>query len=383
MADVGRFLVGAKQSFFLFGPRGTGKSTWLRQAYPEALWIDLLLPDKLRQYASRPERLSQLLQAQPQTREVVIDEVQRVPALLDVVHQWIEAKRNLRFVLTGSSSRKLKRSGVNLLAGRALLKTMHPFMAAELGEAFSLPLALQQGMLPLVYGAEDAAQTLASYVDLYVKEEVQQEGIVRNTGNFARVVETLSFSHASLWNSAAVAREAEVPRRTVDAYLEILEDLLLVFRLPVFRQRAKRATVSHGKFYWADAGIFVGGRAMGPLDRREERQGAALEGLVAQHLRAWIDYRGQQDKLSFWRTQAGSEVDFVVYGPSGFWAIEVKHAATLHPQDFAGLRAFASEYPEAELRLLYRGRDRLRRGDVSVIPCDEYLRAVHPACALP
>jgi uncharacterized protein len=374
-----RFLKAPKQSFFLFGARGTGKSTWLHHQLDGAFWIDLLDPERLRFYGSKPERLLDAAAAHPGV--IVIDEVQKLPQLLSVVHAVIEQRRGTQFVLTGSSARKLKREGVDLLAGRALLTHMHPFMAAELGDQFDLDRALMQGLLPLVWEAPDPAATLRSYVALYLKEEVQAEGLVRRIGDFARFLEVVSFSHASLLNVSNIARECDVARTTVESYVQILQDLLLGFQLRVFTKRAQRATSSHPKFYLFDAGIYRALRATGPLDKPQEMDGAALEGLVAQHLRAWLDLQPERHDLHFWRTRTGLEVDFVVYGPTGFWAIEVKNSRRLAPADTRGLLAFKEEYPEAKLLLLYRGPQKMERG-VLCMPCDTFLRQLQPTESL-
>ena len=228
--------------FFLFGPRGTGKSTWLRAAFPDAVRVDLLAPAQQRQYAARPERLRELAAA-PGAADIVIDEVQRVPELLTVVHQLVEEPGSPRFVLTGSSARKLKRTGVDLLAGRAVVRSMHPFMAAELGERFDLPAALEQGLLPLIWDARDPADTLGAYAATYVQQEVQTEGLVRDLGAFHRFLEAISFSHAAVLNTSDVARECAVRRKTVEGFIEIVEDLLLAFRLPGIRP--PRAPAAH------------------------------------------------------------------------------------------------------------------------------------------
>lgn len=383
MATVRRFFQDSPSSYFLFGPRGTGKSTWLRLRYPNALWVDLLEPAVHRLYAARPERLRDLVRAHPESEVVVVDEVQKVPGLLDMVHALIEERRGPRFVLTGSSARKLKRSGVDLLAGRALLRFLHPFMAAELGARFDLDQSLRQGLLPLVWDAREPAATLRAYVGLYLREEVQQEALVRDLGDFARFLEAVSFSHGAVLNVSDVARECQVSRKTVEGYLQVMEDLLLSFRLPVFTKRARRRLTSHPKLYWFDAGVFVSMRPASVIDRPQEIAGAALEGLVAQHLRAWIDYSENDCRLAFWRTKSGNEVDFVVWGSAGFWALEVKHTATLRPQNLRGLKAFREDYPEAELRLLYRGSEVLLIDGIRCVPCAEYLVAIVPGEALP
>jgi predicted AAA+ superfamily ATPase len=383
METYGRFFKEPKGSFFLFGPRGTGKSTWTSAAHPEALVVNLLEPDQFRSYSARPERLRDILHGNPERRTIVVDEIQRVPELLGLIHQLIEEDPARRFILTGSSSRKLKRTGADLLAGRAVLKTLHPFMASELGDAFSLERALLFGLVPLVFSSGDPEDVLRSYAALYLKEEVQAEGIVRHVGHFSRFLEAAAFSHGSVLNVSSVARECEVERKTVVSYLQILEDLLLSFRIPVFRKRAGRATIDHPKFYYFDAGVFRSIRPQGPLDRPEEITGAALEGLVAQHLRAWIAYGGERNDLFFWRTRAGAEVDFIVYGEDGLWAVEVKNGSKFHDADLRGLRAFQSEYPEARASLLYRGREKAVRHGVSIMPCEEFLRELKPGLPLP
>lgn len=372
-----------KGNFFLFGPRGTGKSTWLRMQIADAHYIDLLSPDLVQYFTASPDRLKEVVAGNRDRHTFVLDEIQRVPALLSVVHQLIEANPELQFVLTGSSSRKLKRTGVDLLAGRAVVSTCHPFMAAELGEAFSLEDALTFGLVPLVVASEAREAVLKSYLALYVREEVQMEGLVRNMGNFARFLEAISFSHASQLSVAEVARECGVSRTTVEGYVSILEDLLIAVRLPVFSKRAKRQLVGHDKFYFFDAGVYRSIRPKGPLDRPAEIDGAALEGLVFQHLRAWNDYSGQRHSLHFWRTRAGSEVDFVVYGEQDLVAIEVKNAATVTGRDLQGLQSFLSDYPEARAVLLYRGQEQFLRDGVLCVPCGRFLEALRPGESLP
>ena len=373
MEKVSRFLKTGKESFFLLGPRGTGKSTTIKDLYPDAIYIDLLMPDIYRNYLARPERLREVVHANPEKNVVVLDEIQKVPELLDVVHGLMEEKRGRQFILTGSSARKLKKTGVDLLAGRAVMRHMHPFMAAELKNNFNLEASLECGMLPVVLDSSNPMATLHAYIDLYIREEVQMEGFTRNIGNFSRFLEAASFSHGAVLNISNIARECGIERKTVEGYLHILEDLLLAFRLPVFTRRAKRATIQHPKFYFFDTGIYSALRPSGPLDRPEEKSGAAIEGIVAQHIRAWIDYRKHDCKLYFWRTSSGSEVDFIVYGKGIFQAIEVKNANRLHPQDLRSLKTFSEDYPEAERIFLYRGKEKLKREGILIVPCEEFL----------
>lgn len=382
MKFIKRFFNDSSQSFFLFGPRGTGKSTLIKTLYKDALWIDLLQPETLRSYSARPERLSELVKGNPNNKTIVIDEVQKIPSLLNIVHALIEEDKTIKFVLTGSSSRKLKRTGADLLAGRALKRQLHPFMAAEFKNAdqewFSLEKALKFGMLPVIINTPNPVDTLQAYVGLYLKEEIQAEGLVRNLESFSRFLEIVSFSHTTILNLSNIARDCEVKRKTVESYVEILEDLLLAYKLPVFSKRAQRDMSSHPKFYLFDAGVFRALRPKGPLDRVEEMEGAALEGLIVQHLKAWNDYGSEKHELAFWRTRSGLEVDIVVYGPTGFWAIEVKNSTKVHSIDTKPLEAFLDDYPMAKGILVYRGKERLSQNGVICIPCEEFLNSMIP-----
>lgn len=378
MATKERIFCPPGGSYFLFGPRGTGKSTYIHMIYPDSLWIDLLKPDIFRTYLAKPERLIELIDGNPEKTTIVIDEVQKCRALLDVVHQLTESNPVLKFVLTGSSARKLRRGAANLLAGRLLEVSMHPFMAIELGNKFDFDAALILGLVPLIVDSPDAKARLNAYVSLYLKEEVQAEGLVRDTGRFARFLESISFSHGSVLSISAVARECEVGRKTVEGYIEILEDLLLAFRIPVFSKRAKRHLVKHEKFYYFDTGVYRSIRPTGPLDRREEIEGVALEGLVAQHLRAWCAYRGSDHQLYYWRTKSGNEVDFVVYGEDSFIALEVKRTAKINNKDLVSLKSFREDYPEATVGFLYLGKDRLNINGILCVPCEHFLRRLHP-----
>ena len=372
-----RYFTPPNESFFLFGPRGVGKSTWIKRLYPEALCINLLEPNELRFYASYPERLKETLLAQPDKKTIFIDEVQKAPELLSLIHSLIEEKKGYLFILTASSSRKLKRTGANLLAGRALLCMMFPFIASELGPDFDIHNALKYGLIPLIIESKNKEASLNTYISLYLKEEVQEEGLVRSLGDFARFLEIISFSHASTLNTSNIARECDIARKTVENYISILKDLLLGFTIEVFSKRAKRALSSHPKFYLFDAGVFRALRPQGLLDNQNELNGLALEGLVAQHLYAWIHSQQQTHTLSFYRTKSGSEVDFIIYGPKGFWAIEVKHSNKIHPQDLHSLISFHQDYPECTPLLLYMGNKRIKSSNILCLPVESFLKNLH------
>ena len=338
----------------------------------ETLYIDFLDPDTFRTYSAFPETLIKVLDIQD-IELVIIDEVQKVPQILEVVHKVMEEK-GIRFILTGSGARKLKRAGADLLGGRALYCKMHPFTAGELGEAFSLEKALHTGLIPVVEQSMEPAKTLASYIDIYLREEIQAEGFVRNLGAFTRFLEIISFSHGSVLNISNVARECQVGRSIVAGYIDILQDLLLAYRLEVFAKRAKRKTASHPKFFLFDSGLYRRLRQRGPLDIESEISGPALEGLVGQHLRAYIDFALTDTKLYYWRSLAGNEVDFVMYGGDIFTAVEVKNARILNPVDYNGLRSFGDDYPESKLILLYRGSILMKHKNIVVIPVEMFLR---------
>lgn len=378
METVIRFFHAPPKSFFLFGPRGTGKSTWLKSHYPSAKLIDLLEPDTYRTYLAFPERLQEFVAGHLDATIFIIDEVQKVPDLLSAVHLLLEKKQGYQFILTGSSSRKLKRQGVDLLASRATLKHMHAFMAAELKEKFSLENALIYGMIPLIHDSPNPTQDLKTYVALYMKEEVQMEGLVRNIDQFARFLEAISFSQGSVLNYSNVGRDCGVSSKTVENYVSILEDLLLGFTLPIFTKKAKRILSVHSKFYFFDAGVYQAIRPRGPLDYPEEIQGLALETLIAQHLRAWLDYSDKEGELYFWRTKSKLEVDFIIYGEIGFYAIEVKNSDKIKPEDLLPLNEFQKDYETCQCILLYRGKEKIQKGNILCMPVTDFLLQLIP-----
>lgn len=359
------------KSFFLFGPRGTGKTTWVTTTFPKAILLDLLESELYNDLLANPQRLERLIPKE--TREwIVIDEVQRIPELLNEVHRLIEKKRH-RFILTGSSARRLRKKGVNLLAGRALTYAFHPLAAVELAKDFNLAHSLQFGQLPCAYTEQDPKAYLESYIRTYLREEIQQEGLARNLGAFSRFLETASFSQGSVLNTSAVARECAVERKVVDNYFSILEDLLIGCRLPVFTKRAKRRMVAHQKFYFFDVGIYRTLHPSGPLDMPEEMEGVAFETLVFQELRAINDGLRLGYELSYWRTPNQMEVDFVLYGHRGFNVFEVKRTSRMQESMLRGLRSFLNDYPSARAYLLYGGTRRFFEGNITILPIQEAL----------
>ncbi len=360
-----------QKSFYLFGPRGTGKTTWSHQCCPESVYIDLLEGSLYNTLLARPERLEKLIP--PNNKEwIVIDEIQRVPTLLNEVHRLIE-KFQYKFILTGSSARNLRKKGTNLLGGRALTYHMYPLTAVELGSDFILDNSLKFGHLPSIFSEERPMEYLKAYVQTYLREEVLQESLTRNLQGFARFLEIASFSQGSVLNITAVSRETGIERKTVSNYFTILEDILLADRLPVFTKRAKRRLMSHSKFYYFDAGVYRALRPSGPLDSPEEIEGAGLETLLFQELKSINEYFSLDYSLYYWRTSTGLEVDFVLYGPGGLLAFEVKHSNRFSNRDLNGLRAFKKDYPEAKCFFLYRGERKEYWNDIEILPVQQAL----------
>lgn len=345
-----RSFVAPYQSYFLLGPRGTGKSTWLKAQFHEAYFVDLLDEVKYQRLLANPGLFADELRALDPDRWVVIDEVQRLPSLLNEVHRAIE-ERKARFVLCGSSARKLKREGVNLLAGRALLRSMHPFVPEELGDVFDVDTALRYGLLPLVWESPAREETLAAYAQLYLKEEIQAEAVVRNLPGFARFLPIAALGHGQTVNVSNIAREAGVARTTVAGYLEILEETLLCFRVPGFEAKQRVRERKHPKWYWCDPGIVRAMRRSRGVPGPEER-GALFEGLVAQTLRAYRDYRNLCDDITYWSAERRStEVDFVLTRGDRHVAVEAKAGAAFTENWCKGLRAIAT-LPGLERRLI-------------------------------
>jgi uncharacterized protein len=361
-----------RKSFFLFGPRGTGKTTWVRAAFPDAVYIDLLEAELFNDLTANAQRLGNFI---PRDFRgwIVIDEVQRVPDLLHEVHRLIESKK-YRFVLTGSSARKLRRKVPNLLAGRALTHSMHPLTAAELGNDFSLERSVTYGHMPAVCDGTDPKKYLEAYVKTYLEEEIRQEGLTRNLSAFARFLEAASFSQGCVLNISSVARECQVERKTVESYFAVIEDLMIAYRIPVFSRRAKRRLAVHPKFYFFDAGVYRTLRPMGPLDSPEEVEGIALETLFLQEIVALNDVLDLGYQVSYWRTSNGREVDFVLYGPRGLLAFEIKRTARANAALLGGLKSFLSDYPMARAHFVYMGNRRMREGAIEIVPAEQALK---------
>lgn len=360
------------KSFFLFGPRGTGKTTWVKSAFPKAAYIDLLEAELFNDLTANPQRLSNFIPLDFKDW-VIIDEVQRIPDLLHEVHRLIDTKK-YRFILTGSSPRKLKRKGPNLLAGRALTLSMHPLSIAELADDFRLEHSLRYGQLPSVYMEADPKKYLEAYVRTYLEEEIRQEGLTRNLSAFARFLEAAGFSQGSILNISSVARECHVERKVVESYFSILEDLMVGYRIPIFSKKAKRRLVVHPKFYFFDVGVYRTLRPMGPLDAPEEVDGIALETLFLQELIALNSAFDFGYKIFYWRTSNGREVDFVLYGPKGMLSFEIKRTSRITSAMLGGLKSLSADYPMAKTYFVYTGNRRMHEAKIEIVPVWEILK---------
>lgn len=359
------------KSFFLFGPRGTGKTTWVRSTFPEAVYLDLLEAEIFNDLLANPQRLENFI-PKNFANWVVIDEVQRIPEILNECHRLIERYR-YKFVLTGSSARKIRRNGSNLLAGRALTYSMHPLTTLELGRDFNLEHSLKYGHLPCAYTEPNPKRYLESYVKTYLEQEVQQKGLTRNLGAFSRFLEAASFSQGSVLNISSVARECAVERKVVENYFTILEDLLIAYRLPIFTKKAKRRLMAHPKFYFFDVGIYRTLRPMGPLDMPEQVEGVALETLFFQELMAINTAMESGYTLYYWKTSNNMEVDFVLYGDKGILAFEVKRTGKVLKPMLRGLTSFLKDYPMAKAYFIYGGLRYMKEGDIEIIPINDAL----------
>lgn len=365
------------RSFFLFGPRGTGKSTWARGQFPDAHRIDLLDEAIYHSLLADPSLFAARLRPLKRGSWVVVDEIQRLPSLLNEVHRGIE-ELGLRFVLLGSSARKLKAAGTNLLAGRARWKTMFPLVPAELGADFDLSRALRFGTIALVQASEDPPATLEAYVHLYLREEIKAEALVRNLPGFARFLPIAALFHGQLVNISNIARDAGTARTTVAGYLDILDDTMLTYRLPAFEARLRVRERKHPKLYWVDPGLVRAvKRHLGPVSHEE--RGPLLEGFVLTLLRAHREEQHLYDGIHYWSPlQAGrTEVDFLLERGGKYLAIEVKSGARLSNQVLAGLRAIGDLRGVARRVLVYGGSQILETKDgIEVWPVARLLKAL-------
>ena len=357
-----------KKSHFLFGPRLTGKSFLVGRSLPTARVYDLLDSSVYLALSQNPGRLAQEVRAED--RVVVIDEIQRLPVLLNEVHRLIE-QRKIRFLLTGSSARKLRRGGVNLLGGRARTKYLHPLTRRELGARFDLSRALQTGLLPPIYFSDDPAADLQAYTGSYLQQEIVAEGATRNVPAFSRFLKVAALCNGTIVNFTKVGNDAQVPRTTVYEYFEILKDTLVLHELPSWRRTRKRKPVASSKYYFFDIGIVAA--LQGRTFRRGTPEfGEALETYIMHELRSYVDYISGES-LSYWRSLSGFEVDFIL---GDHTAVEVKASENLSVQDLKSLRALAEERKLKRYLCVTLEPRRRKVGGAIILPYGEFLDAL-------
>lgn len=362
-------------SFFLLGPRGTGKSTWIRQHFPDARYYDLLNTSERLRLEREPRAFYREVSGGAPGDWVVIDEIQKVPALLDEVHALIETKR-LRFVLSGSSARKLRRGASNLLAGRATVEHLYPLVSAEVGYEEVGVDPLEYGSLPLALTSGDPVAFLTAYAETYLQEEVRAEALTRNIGDFSRFLEIAARQNGQVTNVAGLARDAAVSRPTVQNYFSILEDTLLGFWLPPWKLKTATRQVGHPKFYLFDSGVARALSGRLPYPASSEEKGALLETWVLNELRAYLSYRKLRYPLHYWRTHDGSEVDVFLETREGFLAIEIKSSVRWDKRFNRSLRSLKNFLGEKPLRCLgvFLGERASQWDDIEVLPMMDFLR---------
>ena len=365
------------ETFFLWGPRQAGKSTLLRQSYPDAHRVDLLQSEVFRRYLEHPEYLRQELAAAPAPagRQIIIDEIQKVPPLLDEVH-WMIGNRGLHFALCGSSARKVRRGAANLLGGRAVRYELRGLTAGELGTAFDLSRMLNRGYLPRIYQAARPRRLLDAYVADYLREEVAAEGLVRNLPAFSGFLDAAALSDGEMVNFSNVARECGVSSPTAKAYFEILVDTLLGRWLSAYRRRRKRRVIGAPKFYFADVGVVNRLTRRGELVPGAQLYGKAFENWVHHELSACIEYQEWDLELTYWRLPSGVEVDFVLGDMEV--AVEAKASARITRDHLRGLRTLVEEHPGVRRRIVVCLEPGARRTEdgIDILPATEFLRRI-------
>ena len=359
-----------QKSLFLFGPRQTGKTTLLKTLFPKAIFYNLLLADQFLRLSQRPQLLREELMALHDKKTiVVIDEIQKLPILLDEVHSLIEDEK-LRFILTGSSARKLKRGSANLLAGRAWIRNLFPLVSTEI-KNFDWKRVLRFGALPFVYDSANPDEELSSYVGTYLKEEVQAEGLTRKIENFSRFLQTAAITNSELINFTSIASDAGVPARTVQEYYQILEDTLIGTLLPPYLKTKKRKAIATAKFYFFDVGVCNHLAGRDNIKPESTDFGHALEHFIFTELRAWQHYTKQKSELSFWRSTSGYEVDFLI---GNHTAIEVKSSKFVQDKHLKGLRALAEDLNLKNKIVISLDPKPRQIDDILVLPVAEFLK---------
>jgi predicted AAA+ superfamily ATPase len=387
MAMYTRLLDVPERTFFLFGPRSTGKTTWLRQCLPNAHWYNLLHETELVRLLRDPSLLRAECAALSPGTWVVVDEVQKLPVLLNEVHDCLSlGSGRIRFALTGSSARKLKRGQANLLAGRAITRSFFPLVAAEFGFDVGVDDLLSFGCLPDIrteQNRNNRIDILEAYGSTYLTEEIRAEALVKNLASFTRFLEVAALMNGQVVNIAAIARDAGVPRPTVQGFFDVLVDTLIATWLPAFRPHARVKEVAHSKLYFFDTGVVrsLGRRLREPLERTE--RGPLLETYLLHELRAHISYSGCGGDLSYWRTPSGAEVDFIWSRGGRHVAIEVKASDHWRSGEANSLQEFTSRVGETKPIVVYLGEKPLKSGEVDILPLGHFIRQLKEGVIIP
>ena len=363
------------QSAFLWGARKTGKTTYLKQKFPDSIMYDFLKTDTFFEFSKRPYLLRERLLAQEERlleKPIILDEIQKVPQLLDEVH-WLIENRGLRFILCGSSARKLKKRGVNLLGGRAWRYELFPLVSCEIGK-IDLLRALNQGLIPAHYlqNSQDCKKSLISYVQDYLREEVFAEGLTRNIPAFSRFFDALGYSHGEITNYSNIARECGVDSKTVKEYYQILVDTLIAIRVEPFKRRQSRQVITKApKYYLFDVGVAGILTKRHIEEERGEEFGKAFEHFLLMEIIAYRFYSEKNFPINFWRTKTGLEVDFVLGG--GEVAVEIKGSARIDKKDMQGLLVFAQEYPCKKSILVCNEKEKRVSDKIKIFPWRVFL----------
>lgn len=360
------------EAMFLFGGRQTGKSTLLKERFPKAVYIDLLKSDVRNRFKQHPEEFRESLLRYPPETLVIVDEIQKVPELLDEVH-WLMVEKGLWFILSGSSARKIKKSGANNLGGRAIPETLFPLVSAEIPD-FDLERAVQNGMIPRHYAVANARNRMRAYIDLYLKEEIIEEALVQNADEFVRFMEVAAIMDGEILNYENVASDCEVSANTVKAYYKILVDTLLGFEVPAYRKVIKRKLYKAPRFYYFDVGIANHLTKRYHLAPRTPEYGHAFEHLIMQEIAAYLGYTNSDEELTYWHTYENLEVDAVI-GDARV-AIEIKSKEHIDHDDKKGVTEFAKEHPDTRQIIVSRDRISRRSGDVDLYYVTDFFKAL-------
>lgn len=360
------------EAMFLFGGRQTGKSTLLKERFPKAVYIDLLKSDVRNRFKQHPEEFRESLMRYPPETLVIVDEIQKVQDLLDEVH-WLMVEKGLWFILSGSSARKIKKSGANNLGGRAIPETLFPLVSAEIPD-FDLERAVQNGMIPRHYAVANARNRMRAYIDLYLKEEIIEEALVQNADEFVRFMEVAAIMDGEILNYENVASDCEVSANTVKAYYKILVDTLLGFEVPAYRKVIKRKLYKAPRFYYFDVGIANHLTKRYHLAPRTPEYGHAFEHLIMQEIAAYLGYTNSDEELTYWHTYENLEVDAVI-GDARV-AIEIKSKEHIDHDDKKGVTEFAKEHPDTRQIIVSRDRISRRSGDVDLYYVTDFFKAL-------